>query len=222
MRKSHPLSLVLACMAAIACCAAQAEDTGYYGYLATGQSKSTGRKTEIGNSIIAAGVAPSALTSSADETDTTWKLQVGYRFNPNFAVEGGYVDLGKFTYDARATVPAATRHGDIKIDGWNVDLVGYLPFSESLTGFAKLGAFAYDVTFTCSGTGIPCSNQTRSASGTSTHYGLGVAWTFSRNWFLRAEYDVYDRVGDSFNRTGTQGTTRADITTTTIGVGYHF
>jgi len=33
---------------------------------------------------------------SVDDSDGGWKLFVGYRFNPYFAIEGGYTSLGEF------------------------------------------------------------------------------------------------------------------------------
>lgn len=200
---------------------ALAADTGYYGYLSAGQSKSD-RKAETDNAIINSGVAASALSSSADVTDTAWKLQVGYRFNRNFAVEGGYVDLGKFTYDASATVPSATRQGDVRIDGWNIGLVGYLPFSDSVTGFARLGAFDYKLDYTCAGTGIPCVDPNRTDRDIAPNYGLGLDFNFGKDWFARAEYEVFSNVGEAFNRNGSTGTTSEDVQFASVGVGYRF
>lgn len=220
MKRSIQSAIVLGLSATLAGPVAHADETGYYGYLATGRTKSD-RKAEIDSSIINAGINAATLTSSADDTDTGWKFQAGYRFNRHFAVEGGYADLGKFTYDASATLPA-TRHSESKVRGWNIDAVGYLPITDTVVGFAKLGAFIYDIDTSCSGTGVPCSNPNRSANRTGTRYGLGVDWTFSRAWFARAEYEVYSRVGESLNATGTTGTTRADVKMGSIGIGYRF
>ena len=40
----------------------------------------------------------SEIHESDSESDTAYKLIVGYKFNKNFAVEGGYTNLGKFDY----------------------------------------------------------------------------------------------------------------------------
>lgn len=222
MKKWMPLAAVFGLAGLLAGVAhAQVDATGYYAYLSTGRTQ-TDRKAEVDASLINAGVAPGALSSKADDKDTGWKLQAGYRINRYLAVEGGYADLGSFIYDATATAPVATRHGDIKTDGWNIDLVGYLPFTDSVTGFGRLGAYRYDTNLACSGTGIACSNPSRSKKGTSTHYGLGVDWTFARSWFARFEYEVYTRVGEAFNANGTTGTTRADVKMGSVGVGYRF
>src|SRR6266480_2733739 len=44
----------------------------------------------------------------ANNSDTGWKLFAGYKFHPNFAVEGGYVDLGKFSAGTNITAVNGT------------------------------------------------------------------------------------------------------------------
>ena len=39
--------------------------------------------------------------ASVDDTDTTYTLRGGYRFNPYFAVELGYYDLGNYGFNGR-------------------------------------------------------------------------------------------------------------------------
>src|SRR5574343_238518 len=52
----------------------------------------------IGRSIIedAGSAGPG---QSIEKNSTAYKLQLGYRINPNLAIEGGYLNLGKFAYD---------------------------------------------------------------------------------------------------------------------------
>ena len=47
---------------------------------------------------------------SIEKNSTAYKLQLGYRINPNFAIEGGYLNLGKFAYAYRNG--ANTEDGD--------------------------------------------------------------------------------------------------------------
>ena len=196
-----------------------AADQGFYGYVSAGSSESD-RKAETDTALRNAGAV---FTSSADTRDTAYKLQLGYQYNRNLAVEGGYVDLGKFTYHALATVPAgATRDGNAKIDGWNLDAIGRLPVSDAVAAFGRIGLVSYDLSYSCQGTVIACANPSRSNRGTSLHYGLGLDWNFGQSWFARAEYEVYEKVGEAFNTTGTTGTTRANVSVAGIGIGYRF
>lgn len=198
---------------------ALATDTGFYGYLSAGQSQSD-RKAEADRALTGAGAT--AFTSSMDDTDTAWKIQAGYRFNKNLAIEGGYAQLGELAYRAAITSPVAeTGVVTLDIDGWNLDVVGRLPFNDSLTGFAKVGAFVYKLDYQCTGT-VYCGTASRSASGTRLHYGLGVDYVFSSNWFARAEYEVLAKVGDSMSADGTTGTSQEDVRLGSVGVGYRF
>lgn len=217
--KSKQTAFVLTALIAGFAASAQAADTGFYGYLSAGQSQSD-RKAEADRALIGAGAT--AFTSSMDDTDTAWKIQAGYRFNKNLAIEGGYAKLGELAYRAAITAPVAeTGLVSLDIDGWNLDVVGRLPFNNSLAGFAKIGAFVYNLDYQCTGT-VYCGTVSRSASGTSLHYGLGIDYAFAGNWFARAEYEVFADVGDSMSADGAIGTSREDVRLGSVGVGYRF
>lgn len=217
--KTKQTTLALATLVAGFAVSAQAGDSGFYGSLSVGQSKSD-RKAEADRALTGAGAT--AFTSSIDDTATAWKLQAGYRFNKHLAIEGGYVKLGEFAYNATITAPF-TDAGTVTLDtdGWNLDLVGRLPFNDSLSGFAKLGAFAYNLDYQCTRT-VSCGSASRSASGTTFHYGLGVDYAFAGKWFARAEYEVFTKVGDPMSATGATGTSREDVRLGSVGVGYRF
>lgn len=217
--KSKQSAFVLTALIAGLCASAQAADTGFYGYLSAGQSQSD-RKAEADRALTGAGAT--AFTSSIDDTDTAYKIQAGYRFSKNLTIEGGYAKLGEFTYRAAITAPV-TETGVVAIegDGWNLDLVGRLPFNDSLSGFAKLGAFVYNLDYQCTGT-VYCGTASRSASGTSFHYGLGLDYAFAGNWFARAEYEVIADVGDPMSADGTTGTSQEDVRLGSVGIGYRF
>lgn len=220
MKRSARIVVLLGLAAGFNVGMAQAADTGLYGYVSAGQAESD-RKNEADGALRNAGIT--AMTSSADDTDTGYKLQLGYQLNRNFAVEGGYVKLGKFNYKAASTAPiVATRDVDTDIDGWNIGVVGRLFFSEQFAAFGKLGALYSETNYNCRGAGIDCTNPNRTAKETTAYYGLGLDWNFSRNWFARTEYEVFTDVGESLNSTGTTGTTRADVKMGSIGVGYRF
>lgn len=215
--KHKQTALILTALVAGLSASAHAADTGFYGHLAGGQSQS-GRQTEADRAL--AGAGATAFTSSMDDTATAWKIQAGYRFNKNLAVEGGYAKLGELAYRAAITAPVVeTGVVSLDIDGWNLDVVGRLPFNDSLIGFAKVGAFVYNLDYQCAGT-VYCGTASRSASGTSLHYGLGVDYVFAGSWFARAEYEVFANVGDSMSADGTTGTSREDVRLGSVGVGY--
>jgi OOP family OmpA-OmpF porin len=212
--------LAIAVLESIGLTTVMAADNKFYAYVSAGSSDSS-RKAETDTAIANSGIT--AFTSSEDAKDTAYKLQIGYQVNRHLAIEGGYVDMGKFTYRAAATAPVtATRDGDVKASGWNIGVVGVLPFTDKLSGFGKAGVIAYDLKYACRATGIACTSPDRSTDGTPLYYGLGLDWRLSREWFVRAEYEVFQDIGDSFNSNGTTGTTKADVKISGIGVGYRF
>lgn len=221
MRKNLSCTIVVAVLGVILVpTVAVAEATGFYAYTSAGSAESS-RKDEVDTALINSGIT--ALTSSEDKRDAAYKLQLGYQFNRYLAVEGGYVDMGKFTYQAASTAPVtATRDGHVEIDGWNLGVVGRLPFANTVSAFGKIGVVSYDLSYSCSGTGSPCANPDRSADGTPFYYGVGLDWNVTQNWFARIEYEVFTDIGDSFDRTGVTGTTEADVRMTSIGIGYKF
>lgn len=103
----------------------------------------------------------------------------------------------------------------------NLDLVGRLAFNDSLTGFAKVGAFVYNLDYQYTDT-VYCGTASRSDSGTNFHYGLGVDYAFAGNGFARAEYEVFAKAGDTMDADGTAGTSQEDVRLISGGIGYRF
>jgi OOP family OmpA-OmpF porin len=74
-----------------------------------------------------------------DDEDTSWKIMVGIRPTPNFAVEAGFLNFGK------ATAPSAAVGGpfEAKAEAFSVFGVGFLPVGP-VELFAKAGAARID------------------------------------------------------------------------------
>jgi len=164
----------------------------------------------------------SNISSSRDKSEHGAKLQLGYQFDPNFAVEGGYVDLGKTNYLATYTLTplfgTATRTSstrEVRMTGWNISGVGILPIDERFSLFGKLGMIRTQVKTTDSGAGFV-------TGGNYTHhkwrptYGIGGKFAFNQNIGIRAELDRYDDLGES-STTG-----KADVNLWSLGVEGRF
>jgi OOP family OmpA-OmpF porin len=125
--------------------------------------------------------------TSCDDKDTGWKLFGGYKFTPNFAVEGAWIDLGKVS----ASAGGATATG--KVDGFQVAAVGMYPINPQFGIFGKVGAYRWDATVSAPGFGSVSDN------GTDIMFGAGVNWNFSRQFGMRAEWERFDIDGDAID-----------------------
>src|SRR4051812_44739499 len=81
----------------------------------------------------------SASTDTSDKSGN-YKAFLGYSFNPYFAIEGTYFNLGKFTFDTTVT-PSGTLHGETSSQGGTLDIVLSYPFEE---GYILLGRIGTD------------------------------------------------------------------------------
>jgi OOP family OmpA-OmpF porin len=189
--------------------AAVAAESGWYGGLSIGQSRA-----EIDHPRITAGLLPRVVTSiDDDDRGTGFKLLAGRKFNRNFAVEGGYFNLGKFGYTAN--MAAGSEIATIKVQGLNLDAVGILPFTEKFSAFARAGLIYAEAKDTFRGTGaILVNNANPKKSGGNYKVGLGVQYDFTPALGLRGEWERY-RVNDAVGNKG-------DIDMLLVGLVYTF
>src|SRR4029077_202025 len=87
---------------------AVALDPGWYGGLSIGESKAKIDDARITDSLLGSGLTTTSMSN--DTHDTGYKLFGGYKFNKNFALEGGYFNLGEFGFTS-TTNPAGTLSG---------------------------------------------------------------------------------------------------------------
>lgn len=176
-----------------------AQESGWYGGANLGQSAATIDDARITSNLIGQGLMPSSLTDR--DRGTGYKLFGGYQFNRNFALEGGYFNLGKFGYTAN-TVPTGTLNGDIRIQGLNLDLVGKLPITEKFSLIGRIGANYADSSDTFMGTGaVRVTNPNPSKRETNGKLGFGAEYAFNEALAMRVEAERY-RVNDAIGNNG--------------------
>lgn len=136
------------------------------------------------------------VSSSADDSDTSFKLFGGYAFNPNFALEGGYIDFGES--GARYTDGLDTLTEEYEANALYVAAIGIIPMNRFHV-YGKAGIARWDVDASARSTwGLSVSD---SDSGTDLLYGIGVGFDITPQITLRGEVERYNNVGDS-NVTG--------------------
>ncbi|MBE0514486.1 outer membrane beta-barrel protein [Sulfurimonas sp.] len=147
---------------------------------------------------------------SDDESDFGYKLFGGYLFNKNFALEGGYFDLGKFDYSL--TTGTGTAAGDIDIIGLNLDAVGILPITEDFSAFGRVGVIYAKAKDSFSGSlSIP---ENAKESDFNYKFGAGLQYAITDAVAVRLEAERY-RINDAVGNDG-------DIDLFSIGLTYRF
>ena len=177
-----------------------AADSGWIGGLSIGQSNAKIDNDRITNQLLGAGFT--SATISDDSDDTAFKIFGGYKFNKNFALEGGYFNLGQFGYTA-TTVPAGTLSGTIKLKGLNLDAVGILPITEKFSAFGRVGVNYAEAKDNFSSSGAVATPTDPSPSKRDANYkaGLGLQYDLTETVGLRGEWERY-RINDAVGNDG--------------------
>jgi OOP family OmpA-OmpF porin len=186
--------------------------TGIYLGLGAGESKARIDSERIRQGLLDQGLSTSTLTE--DSRDTGYKAYVGIPIHPNWAVEAGYFDLGRFGFNA-TTAPVGGLTGSARIRGLNLDLVGFLPITERWSLMGRVGAAYAQTQDRFSGTGaVAVTDLSPSRRETNYKYGFGTQYAFTPALSLRLEAERY-RVNDAVGH-------RGDVDLFTLGLIYRF
>ena len=185
-------------------------DAGWYIGGNIGQSRARLDEQKIANDVIP---VPNAYLDH-NTIDGGGKVFGGYQFNRNFSLEAGYFDLGEFQFN-HLTAPDGLLKTNQQVRGFNVDLVGYLPFTEKFSAFARLGvnyALVQD-TFTGSGSAAGYGGKL-SDRDTFGKAGVGLQYAVNDNLAFRLESERY-RVSNAL-------TDHNNVDLFSVGVVYKF
>ncbi len=189
-----------------------AEAEGWYGGASIGRTNADVNFDKVFSSTLPPGVT---LTSYTDgDKDSGFKVFAGYQFSDYLAFEGGYFDLGDFDYQA-TTNPLGVRYGNLRVDGWNIDLVGTLPLTQRLSALARAGINLGDATSSFYGTGAVSGTPfTRRETNSNYKYGFGLQYALADSLDLRLEAERF-RVDEA---SGSKG----DVDMISLGFVYRF
>lgn len=206
-------TVAFAVLAACAGSTALAQDAlGWYGGANIGRTNVTIDDARITSGLAAGGFQTNSISDR--DKNTGYKVFGGYQLNQNFAVEGGYFDLGKFGYTA-STTPTGTLSGNMRVTGLNLDLVGSLPLAERFSAFGRVGVNYARTRDNFSSTGaVGVINANPSANGTNYKLGVGLQYALSDAWSVRGELERY-RVKDGVGN-------RGHIDMASVGLVYRF
>ena len=217
----HGSKVILAltgCLPMMVAFSSQAEEHGSYkenGWFVggnIGKSSANINGAAIRTSLENSGFAVSSLDE--DTSNEGFKAYVGYQFGPHIALEGGYFDLGDFSFQAN-TLPVSDFTGNTRLKGWDLDLVGILPVTERFSAFARIG-FTHNKARTHFGSNglLSIAPYDKDDSYNKHKYGIGVQYDVSAALTVRVEAERY-RMDDLAGNHG-------DIDLYSLGLVYRF
>lgn len=186
-------------LAGIALPAVAAGQDGWYLGAGGGAARTTIAENDIRNDLTDAGYEVTDYWD--DDSDFGYQFFVGYQFNENFALEGGYFDFGNFHYDV-TTLPEGTKYGELDFKGWNLDLLGILPLTERASIFASIGTHRAKSDVNFSGTGaVNVLTPHYSETNTDYKFGVGYQYQMTQHFGFRIEAERY-HMDDSIGNQG--------------------
>lgn len=178
------ITAVLAlCSAAVAAQGTRTGDFEYYAGIGSGSTKMRGYCEDIN--------AVPTFVGSCDETTVGFKAFGGYKLHRNLGLELGYSNFGEARADGSLSgTPVIGRW-----KGYGIDLsaVGFLPLGSHFELFAKGGVAFWDITSTT----LTTASGTINDRGFSGVAGAGFIWWLFPQVGLRAQYERFQKVGDS-------------------------
>ena len=175
-----------------------------------GQSRSTIDQPRLSSALPANGATLPSF--GKDEKALGYKLFVGKQLNRYLAVEGGYFDLGKSSFNA-TTSGGGVLNGEAGFRGVNLDLLGQLPLTERISLLGRVGVIYTQARDHFTGNRLlAVTNPNPSERKWSNKAGLGLEFKLSEALALRAEAErhrVHDAIGN-----------RGDIDLYSVGLVY--
>jgi OOP family OmpA-OmpF porin len=126
--------------------------------------------------------------AQVEDTASVWALTLGAKFHPNFALEAGYYDLGKYDFSGRAGVANVT--GNAKAESYSLSLVAIAPLAEHFDIYGRVGYAHSKFKFSATG---PINSAFSADTQDEATYGVGGHWWFNRQWGLYAEWMKNDK-----------------------------
>lgn len=137
---------------------------------------------------------------SGSESDTTFSLGGGYKFNDNWAIEVNFRDLGAFGFSYREDFGGGdyvSESLEFSHSTLEASVVGSYPINETTSIYGRLGFgdLEVDIDYKYSERfeGEPFSaSESASESKNKTMFGFGLRHNLNESVGVRAEYNLYD------------------------------
>lgn len=144
---------------------------------------------------------------NVNDTDTSYSIGAGYKFNDNIAIEGGYMKLGTASASITGTVTSGVYSGSTGTISGSAEVTGYyfgpmfsLPMGDKFEAYARAGVYLWDEDIKASATGTLVYNgtaqgvnisTTKNNDGNDAYYGIGIAYKANKNVSVGADWTRY-------------------------------
>lgn len=208
MNKTKIGILVASVMVYFSWSASAAENEGYYLSASVGQARGGFDQASWDAAFKAIGFT--SVSSTTNSNPSSFKVEAGYQLNDNFAIEAGYVDIAKYTYDATLQPSSVKVSMAGKISLVKLNAVGILPINDIFSTFGKLGFAMVKADQTGSVNSVAVSPTNTSTSAYT--FGFGVKAKINKGLFITLDVENYDPGEDFSGRFGMWS----------LGAGYKF
>ena len=127
--------------------------------------------------------------TTLDDSDTTYTVRLGYRLNPFFAIEGGYYDLGQYSFSGKSGSTTVT--GSAKAKSFGLSAVGIAPLSDVFELYGRVGIEQSEIKANAN-TSLATANASDKQTGAT--YGVGGRYAFSKNAGVFLEWMKNDKI----------------------------
>lgn len=161
----------------------------------------SGSYEQAENLLRAAGLPVAISVNNADDAKIGYRLYGGYRFNRYIGIEGGYMDLGKYSFSSTiecigtpcpGQIPGPTPLSlqteprlDLSVDSLFYSLMLHYPIGKSLDPYVRIGGASWDASVT---TNTLIFNGSPNLATTDLLFGVGLDFRWSDRLAGRAEW----------------------------------
>ena len=150
--------------------------------------------------------------TSVKSRDLGYKLFLGARITPNFAIEGGYTGLGKAKFNI--TLPDGKVTGSLNGSGIFIDALGTMPINSDWSFFGKVGVLHGKIKVSAT---MGDEGGSVSDTGTGARFGIGATYAVTKAISIRAEWER-SRFSTSFDGEALKG----NVDLISVGLTYNF
>ena len=188
----HPaLRCALAALLLSGACSTYAQDSYWYTGLGIGYSRVQFFPADFSSG--------GTFIESKKNFDAGFKGFLGYQINRNWAVEMGYVTVGKFQYKYTLANVNVTQQDDYKVTGWGYSALPTVHLTDNFSFYGRLGVFFSQTRITFYNAGLVAGNNFVGdiGNGTSLLSGFGIQYFFGGENGFRIEYENFGEVGSA-------------------------